>query len=102
MRVAGELRERASLLADAAAVLDAARAIRCGEGELFVAGGVESMSRAPFAVLKAESAFGREFKVDDTTLGVWRGKVTGLAHRVAIDESGNLSGSSTFNFRKPR
>jgi acetyl-CoA acetyltransferase family protein len=53
-----------------AAVLDAARAIRCEEGNLFVAGGVESMSRAPFAVLKCDTAFSREFKVDDTTLGM--------------------------------
>ena len=45
---------------------------------------------------------GQIIEVDDTTLGEWRGKVTGLAHRVTIDESGNLSGSSTFNFRKPR
>jgi acetyl-CoA C-acetyltransferase len=40
-----------------AAVLDAARAVRCGEGELFIAGGVESMSRAPFVVAKATSAW---------------------------------------------
>lgn len=53
-----------------AAVLDATRAIRCEEGELFIAGGVESMSRAPFAVLKSETPFGRNFEVDDTTLGM--------------------------------
>lgn len=53
-----------------AAVLDAGRAIRCDEGELFVAGGVESMSRAPFAILKSEKAFGRDFRMDDTTLGM--------------------------------
>lgn len=52
-----------------AAVLDAARAITSGEGELYVAGGVESMSRAPFVVAKSESAFGREFKVFDSALG---------------------------------
>ena len=52
-----------------AAVLDAARAISSGEGELYVAGGVESMSRAPFVVAKSESAFGREFKVFDSALG---------------------------------
>jgi acetyl-CoA C-acetyltransferase len=52
-----------------AAVLDAARAISSGEGELYVAGGVESMSRAPFVVAKSEAAFGREFKVFDSALG---------------------------------
>lgn len=52
-----------------AAVLDAARAVRCGEGELFVAGGTESMSRAPFVLAKAESAYSRDFKMFDTTIG---------------------------------
>lgn len=52
-----------------AAVMDAARAITCGEGDLYVAGGVESMSRAPFVVAKSEAAFGREFKVFDSTIG---------------------------------
>lgn len=52
-----------------AAVLDSARAISCGEGELYLVGGVESMSRAPFVVAKAESAYSRDFKVYDTTIG---------------------------------
>ena len=52
-----------------AAVLDAARAVRTGEGELFIAGGVESMSRAPFVVAKAQSAWSRDFQVYDSTLG---------------------------------
>ncbi|HZX27321.1 MAG TPA: 3-oxoadipyl-CoA thiolase [Telluria sp.] len=52
-----------------AAVVDAARAITCGEGDLYLAGGVESMSRAPFVVAKSESAFGRDFKVFDSTIG---------------------------------
>ena len=52
-----------------AAVLDAARAITAGEGELYLAGGVESMSRAPFVVAKAENAFQREMKSYDTTMG---------------------------------
>ena len=52
-----------------AAILDSARAISCGEGELYIAGGVESMSRAPFVVAKAESAYSRDFKVFDTTIG---------------------------------
>jgi 3-oxoadipyl-CoA thiolase len=52
-----------------AAVIDAARAVTCGEGELYVAGGVESMSRAPFAVAKAEAPYARDLRVYDTTLG---------------------------------
>lgn len=44
------------------AVIDSARAITCGEGDLYIAGGVESMSRAPFVMGKAESAFSREAK----------------------------------------
>lgn len=52
-----------------AAVLDAARAVTCGEGELYIAGGVENMSRAPFVVAKSESAYGREFKVFDSAIG---------------------------------
>ena len=49
----------------------AARAIRCGEAQLMIAGGVESMSRAPFVSPKAESAFSRANTVYDTTIG-WR------------------------------
>ncbi|MDR0700935.1 MAG: 3-oxoadipyl-CoA thiolase [Azoarcus sp.] len=52
-----------------AAVLDAARAITCKEGDLYIAGGVESMSRAPFVVGKSENAYGREFKVFDSAIG---------------------------------
>jgi acetyl-CoA C-acetyltransferase len=52
-----------------AAVLDAARAASTGQGELFVAGGVESMSRAPFAMAKNATAYGREVRVFDTTIG---------------------------------
>lgn len=52
-----------------AAVIDAARAVTCGEGELFVAGGVESMSRAPFVMAKAEAAYSRELSVFDSTIG---------------------------------
>ena len=49
----------------------AARAIKTGEASLVVAGGVESMSRAPFVVPKADTAFARNLKLEDTTLG-WR------------------------------
>lgn len=49
----------------------AARAIKSGETHLMIAGGVESMSRAPFVMGKAESAFSRSMKMEDTTIG-WR------------------------------
>lgn len=52
-----------------AAVLDAARALSCGEGELYLVGGVESMSRAPFVLGKAETAYSRDHRMFDSTLG---------------------------------
>lgn len=52
-----------------AAVIDAARAVTCDEGEIFIAGGVESMSRAPFVFAKSEAPFSRDFKVFDSTIG---------------------------------
>lgn len=53
------------------AVVIAARAIKSGEAELMIAGGVESMSRAPFVMPKADSAFSRHAEIHDTTIG-WR------------------------------
>src|ERR1700760_4196247 len=53
------------------AVASAARAIKTGEAEIVIAGGVESMSRAPFVVGKADAAFSRSLKLEDTTMG-WR------------------------------
>ena len=53
------------------AVIQAARAIKAGEAELMIAGGVESMSRAPFVMPKAETAFSRHAEIHDTTIG-WR------------------------------
>ncbi len=53
------------------AVMDCARAIACGNGELMIACGVESMSRAPYVMPKSAAAFGREQQLVDTTLG-WR------------------------------
>jgi 3-oxoadipyl-CoA thiolase len=55
----------------AAAVLDASRAIKTDEGQMFIAAGVESMSRAPWIMSKAESAYGRDQKIQDSTIG-WR------------------------------
>src|SRR5437773_2314189 len=53
------------------AVATAARAIKCHEADLVIAGGVESMSRAPFVLGKADSAYSRSMKMEDTTIG-WR------------------------------
>ncbi len=53
------------------AVSSAARAVKCGETALIIAGGVESMSRAPFVMGKAETAFARGARIEDSTLG-WR------------------------------
>jgi len=53
------------------AVANAARAIKSGEADLLIAGGVESMSRAPFVVGKSEAAFSRAMNMEDTTMG-WR------------------------------
>ncbi|KRI63581.1 beta-ketoadipyl CoA thiolase [Acinetobacter pittii] len=53
------------------AIAIAARAIKAGEANLVIAGGVESMSRAPYVMGKSDSAFGRNQKIEDTTMG-WR------------------------------
>lgn len=53
------------------AIGNAARALRCNEAELMIAGGVESMSRAPFVMGKSDQAFGRQADLFDTTIG-WR------------------------------
>lgn len=52
-----------------AAIVDSARAISCGEGEVYLAGGVESMSRAPFVMAKAETPYSRDLRVADSTIG---------------------------------
>ena len=51
------------------AVVDAARAVSVGEGDMYIAGGVESMSRAPYVFSKADSPYSREVKMFDTTIG---------------------------------
>ena len=67
---------------DAAAI--AARAIRSGEMSMVIAGGVESMSRAPFVMNKADSAFSRSLKLEDTTIG-WRFVNPLMKERYGID-----------------
>jgi len=53
------------------AIMDAARAIRCGDGDLYIAAGVESMTRAPFVMGKSSQPFNRDTEVYDSTIG-WR------------------------------
>src|SRR5579859_5169516 len=66
------------------AVTVAARAIKAGEAELIVAGGIESMSRAPFVIPKADSAFSRNAEVFDTTIG-WRFVNPALRQKYGVD-----------------
>jgi 3-oxoadipyl-CoA thiolase len=66
------------------AVAIAARAIRAGEAQVMLAGGVESMSRAPFVMPKADTAFSRSAEVYDTTLG-WRFVNPRLKERYGVD-----------------
>jgi 3-oxoadipyl-CoA thiolase len=53
------------------AIMDASRAILCGDGSIFLAGGVESMTRAPFVISKSEGAYSRKAEIYDSTIG-WR------------------------------
>ena len=66
------------------AVVVAARAIRSGEAELVIAGGTESMSRAPFVMPKAETAFSRSAEIHDTTIG-WRFVNPAMEARYGVD-----------------
>ena len=66
------------------AAMTAARAIKCGEASLVVAGGVESMSRAPFVLGKATEPFSRSAKIEDTTIG-WRFVNPAMNARYGID-----------------
>lgn len=71
------------------AIMDAARAVMMGEGSAYVAGGVESMSRAPFVMPKHEDGFSRKAEIFDTTLG-WRflnGKLSALYHPFSMGET---------------
>lgn len=71
------------------AIMDAARAIMAGEGSVYIAGGVESMTRAPFVMPKHEEGFSRRAEIYDTTLG-WRflnGKLSELYHPFSMGET---------------
>lgn len=71
------------------AINSAAQAIQTGMGDTFIAGGTESMTRAPFVMGKAETAFGRNMKLEDTTLG-WRfinPKLSSMHHPYSMGET---------------
>lgn len=71
------------------AIMDASRALMTGDGDIFIAGGVESMSRAPFVIPKSEEAFSRKAEIFDTTLG-WRflnSKLSALYHPYSMGET---------------
>jgi 3-oxoadipyl-CoA thiolase len=71
------------------AIMDASRAISNSDGDLYIAGGVESMSRAPFVMPKQTDAFGRKAEIFDTTLG-WRfinSKLSELYHPYSMGET---------------
>lgn len=71
------------------AIADASRCIAVGDGDIYIAGGVESMTRAPFVMAKAETAFGRTPEIYDTTIG-WRftnPTLAALYHPYAMGET---------------
>lgn len=62
-----------------------------------------ALADAPVLEIKLRDVrLGEIMQVDDAALGVWRGKVTGVSHRIATDDNGNLSAFTTINLRKPR
>jgi 3-oxoadipyl-CoA thiolase len=71
------------------AIMDASRGVLNGDGEIYIAGGVESMSRAPFVMGKADEAFSRKAEIYDTTIG-WRfinSKLSKLYHPYSMGET---------------
>jgi len=71
------------------AIMDAGRAIACGDGDIYIACGVESMTRAPFVMAKSTSAFNRTAEIFDSTIG-WRfvnKKMTDLYHPYSMGET---------------
>ena len=83
------------------AVGSAARAIKCGEAQLMLAGGVESMSRAPFVMPKAESAYSRVNAVYDTTIG-WRFVNKLMKERYGVDSMPETAENVAVDYRIER
>jgi len=83
------------------AIGTAARAIKSGEVDLMIAGGVESMSRAPFVMGKAETAFSRAAKVEDTTIG-WRFVNPKMKEQYGIDSMPETAENVADDFKVSR
>ena len=83
------------------AVASAARMIRTGEADLVVAGGVESMSRAPYVVGKAASAFSRDVQMHDTTIG-WRFVNAAMKAQYGVDSMPETAENVAADFRISR
>src|SRR5581483_8689816 len=84
-----------------AAVANAARAIRLGDGDLFVAGGVESMTRAPFVLSKGTKPFARDVELFDTSLG-WRFINPAMQARYGTDSMGQTAENVAEQFKVSR
>lgn len=72
------------------ATANAARGVRLGEGDVYIAGGVESMTRAPFVMAKSAKPFGREVEVFDTSIG-WRFVNPHMRQRYGVDSMGETA-----------
>src|SRR5690348_14731815 len=83
------------------AVGHAARAIKIGEGDLYIAGGVESMTRAPFVMAKASKAWSRDIEMFDTSLG-WRFVNPKMRDRYGIDSMGQTAENVAEQFKVSR
>ena len=83
------------------AVIIAAHAVQAGEADLIIAGGVESMSRAPFVMPKAEAAFSRNAEIFDTTIG-WRFVNPVLKSRYGVDSMPETGENVAEEFRITR
>jgi len=83
------------------AVAQAARAVKLGEGDLYVAGGVESMTRAPYVLSKTARAFGRDAQLFDTSIG-WRFVNPRLEERYGVDTMGETAENVAEQYRVSR
>jgi 3-oxoadipyl-CoA thiolase len=72
------------------AVANAARAVRCGDGDVYVAGGVENMTRAPYVMSKASKPYARDIEMFDTSLG-WRFVNPEMKRRYGVDSMGQTA-----------
>ena len=79
------------------AVLAGFRQLSCGEGDIAIAGGVESMSRAPFVVPKATASFSRDVAIEDTTIG-WRFINPEMQRRFGVDSMPETAENVAFDF----